>query len=143
MRPLTVSIVRLLYAGTSPLHQDATGSDTAPIESVSSRLADLPDVTGCLIVSSGRFAGVLEGERAAVEATMERIRRDLPHEGAATLEEEVHHGPGARLFPRWSIGYAGRSLFVAAMIDRASRGDGDEVRRLMRTIVEFGGGVAA
>jgi hypothetical protein len=114
----------------------------AQIERVSSHLGGLPGVTGCLILSCGRFAGVFEGERAALDATLEHIRRDLWHERAAKLEEGVHHGPGARMFPRWSIGYAGRSLFVAAMIDRASRGDEDDVDRLMRAIVAFGGGDA-
>lgn len=43
------------------------------------------DITGLLLFNSRRFLQVLEGPRAAVEETFERIRADDRHHGVVTL----------------------------------------------------------
>ena len=63
-------------------------------------------VTGALMFNSGCFAQVLEGPRAAVEETFERIQQDERHGDVSLLGfEAVEH----RAFETWSMGYVGGS----------------------------------
>ena len=64
-------------------------------------------VTGALLFNSGSFAQVLEGPRAAVEATFERIQRDARHSDVSVLQCELVE---ARGFPNWSMAFIGHSV---------------------------------
>jgi len=55
-----------------------------------------------------------------------------------TLREEASD---ERSFGDWSLAYAGQSLFIAGIVDRALRGVDEDVGYLVNAIVEFSGGV--
>jgi len=70
-------------------------------------------ITGALVYSGTRFAQTLEGPGDAVEDLFERIRSDDRH----ILEAETGcEFIDYREFKRWSLCYAGPSLFVARTI---------------------------
>ena len=69
------------------------------------------DVTGALMFNAGCFAQVLEGPKAAVMHTFERIQQDERHGDVSVLS----FGPiTARAFDRWSMGFVGESIQDAA-----------------------------
>jgi hypothetical protein len=64
-------------------------------------------VTGALMFNAGCFAQVLEGPKAAVEHTFERIQQDERHGDVSILA----FGPvPERAFAGWSMGFVGASL---------------------------------
>jgi len=64
-------------------------------------------VTGALMFNAGCFAQVLEGPKAGVENTFERIQQDDRHGDVSVLS----FGPVAnRSFDRWSMGFVGESV---------------------------------
>ena len=64
-------------------------------------------VTGALMFNAGCFAQVLEGPKAGVEHTFERIQQDERHGDVSVLS----FGPVAdRAFDRWSMGFVGESV---------------------------------
>jgi hypothetical protein len=65
------------------------------------------DVTGALMFNAGCFAQVLEGPKAAVIHTFERIQQDERHGDVSVLS----FAPIAeRGFDRWSMGFVGESI---------------------------------
>ncbi|MEY2699745.1 MAG: hypothetical protein RIQ52_500 [Pseudomonadota bacterium] len=58
-------------------------------------------VTGILFSAEEFFFQILEGEEAAVDATLDRIRRDERHQGLLILK--VEPDISERLFPFWSM----------------------------------------
>ncbi len=65
------------------------------------------DVTGALMFNAGCFAQVLEGPKASVENTFERIQQDERHGDVSILS----FGPvPGRAFDRWSMGFVGESV---------------------------------
>src|SRR6478735_7693379 len=63
-------------------------------------------VTGALMFNGGAFAQVREGPRRGVEATFERIQRDLRHSDVTVLQ----CGPAeSRGFANWSMAFVGQS----------------------------------
>lgn len=71
------------------------------------------DVTGALVSTSTHFAQFLEGPQQAIDELMASIRRDGRH----TDVEVVQSGREAeRMFPDWSMAYAGGSFFVAQLV---------------------------
>ena len=105
-------------------------------------------VTGALMFNAGCFAQVLEGPKAGIEHTFERIQRDERHGDVSVL----FFGPVAdRSFDRWSMGFVGESVANAeqygAVADQSgydpSRMTGDAVfATLQRLIREEEGAVA-
>jgi hypothetical protein len=101
----------------SPLHHliyysrnTMTGSEpdvVAGIEQIlaSSRRNNVGvEVTGALMFNRGCFAQILEGPRAAIEQTFERIQRDDRHAAVVVLA----YAPIAkRAFPNWSMAFVG------------------------------------
>lgn len=63
---------------------------------------DADGLTGFLMHGHGLFLQVLEGEAAAVQATMDRIRRDTRH---SRIQELVDEPVGHREFARWAMGF--------------------------------------
>lgn len=64
-------------------------------------------ISGALLFNAGCFAQVLEGPLDAVEATFERIQRDLRHENVTVLEAGYIN---QREFPHWSMAFCGTVL---------------------------------
>lgn len=79
--------------------------DTAALRDIlasSVRHNDEAGITGFLLHGHGLFMQVLEGEAAAVEATMQRILADTRHSQLRVLE----HGPiSRREFSDWAMGF--------------------------------------
>jgi hypothetical protein len=97
-------------------------------------------VTGMLLYRDGNFMQVLEGPRAAVLATHERIVGDSRHRGLITLRNTP---VAARSFPDWSMAF--RNLELSASPDLpgysdflnqawslpAAAGEADAARKLL------------
>ncbi len=109
--------------------------DLAAITEVAqSRNADL-DVTGALVSTQRHFSQVLEGPPAGVDAIMDSIARDPRHRAMRIVEvRPAQH----RLFPEWSLAYAGRATYVGAMIAPLVEGGTEpDAQRLMACIRKF------
>lgn len=93
-------------------------------------------VTGALMFNAGCFAQVLEGDRAVLESTFERIQQDPRHGDVSVLAFEPI---AARSFGRWSMGFVGAYPdHAAAFADVAAdsgfdpaAASGDEVLRTL------------
>ncbi len=57
-------------------------------------------ITGILFYQDGMFLQVLEGERAALDELLDRLRRDCRHRGLTILLDEPIQ---ARSFPDWAM----------------------------------------
>lgn len=93
---------RLLYTSRrrDPGHADAEGLDVEVL-AASSTARNVPaGLTGCLLLVDGTFIQLLEGPAAAVEATFERICRDLRHTDLQLVDLAE---TAERLFPAWSM----------------------------------------
>lgn len=66
-------------------------------------------VTGALLHGEQRFAQALEGERAAVTAIMDSIRRDPRHSNIVMLYDE---GVSRRRFASWSLAFSPDARFI-------------------------------
>ena len=101
-------IYRLVYTSRNLLTggEDEQQAAVAGLLAVSKRNNARVGVTGALLFNGGSFAQVLEGSRAAVESTFERIQRDRRHSDVAVLQCEP---VAARGFPNWSMGFIGNS----------------------------------
>ncbi|GJE04473.1 BLUF domain-containing protein [Methylobacterium isbiliense] len=117
----------------------ATDADIRDIVAASRARNAVLGVTGALVASRGRFAQVLEGPRAAVDALMDSVRRDRRHAGVEVL---LYDDIDRRRFPDWTLAYCGGAQFVdgliAALAERnAARPDPADLHRLVRAIEEF------
>jgi hypothetical protein len=63
-------------------------------------------VSGALLIADGRFVQVLEGERADVEATFDRISQDARHSNIEVLCRQTSSKPR---FSQWSMAYVGET----------------------------------
>jgi blue light- and temperature-responsive anti-repressor len=85
------------------------------------------DVTGALMFNAGAFAQVLEGPRRGVEATFERIQRDLRHSDVTVLQ----CGPAeSRGFTNWSMAFVGQSAQGQARFNGLAAESGFDLARL-------------
>ncbi|XYD06639.1 BLUF domain-containing protein [Methylobacterium sp. NMS12] len=85
------------------------------------------DVTGALMFNAGAFAQVLEGPRRGVEATFERIQRDLRHDDVTVLQ----CGPAeSRGFANWSMAFVGASRSGQARFSGLATESGFDLARL-------------
>ncbi|MGI4765000.1 MAG: BLUF domain-containing protein, partial [Janthinobacterium lividum] len=93
---------RNLLAGGESEQSAAVGAILAASKRNNARVG----VTGALLFNAGSFAQVLEGPRAAVETTFERIQRDARHSDVSVLQCDpvVERG-----FPNWSMAFVGQS----------------------------------
>ncbi len=101
-------LYRLVYASKNLLqgteHDIAT--EIHQILEVSQRNNVKIGVTGALMFNAGSFAQVLEGPRDGVEATFERIQRDLRHSDVTVLQCVPVESRG---FENWSMAFVGQS----------------------------------
>ena len=108
----------------TPEHMAAT---IEQILSASRRNNAKVDVTGALMFNAGCFAQVLEGPKAAVENTFERIQQDERHGDVSVLS----FGPVAeRAFDRWSMGFVGASALGAQVYGNVADESGYDPSRM-------------
>lgn len=120
---------RLVYCSRSRLD----GSDRMLTREIGLILAScqrnnpLLGVTGALLFNGGCFGQVLEGPRAAVEATFERIQRDERHGDVTLLQfAAVEH----RGFAAWSMAFVGQSVRHQNLFGGIGRGSGFDLSAL-------------
>lgn len=135
-------LYRLVYASKNLLQGPKPEAMAAvrQILDASQRNNAALDVTGALMFNAGVFAQVLEGPRRGVEATFERIQRDLRHDDVTVLQ----CGPAeSRGFANWSMAFVGESrsgqarfsgLATESGFDLA-RLDGDRVFAMLHSLV--------
>ncbi|KMO22462.1 blue light sensor protein [Methylobacterium indicum] len=101
-------IHQLVYysRNTVPGGDRAMLTNMREILSASQRNNGRDGITGFLIFDSQWFVQILEGERARVTETYNRIARDPRHAGATILNVR---DVAARLFPNWTMGGAMRT----------------------------------
>lgn len=111
-------------------------SDLEPILAGARRRNAAAGLTGVLLYADRSFIQVLEGDAAALEATMARIVADPRHDGVIMLYRKPI---AARGFADWSMGFrraAGQqgafALTGPALRALAAPGGGEEVLALLR-----------
>lgn len=105
---MSQAIYRLVYYSRNRVARSQGGMTTMmeQIVAASRRNNVRVDVTGALMFNAECFAQVLEGPKAAVEHTFERIQQDERHGDVSVLA----FGPVAeRAFDKWSMGFVGES----------------------------------
>jgi FtsZ-binding cell division protein ZapB len=122
-------IYRLVYTSRNLLEggEEEQKAAIAGLLAVSKRNNARVGVTGALLFNGGSFAQVLEGSRAAVETTFERIQRDPRHSDVAVLQCEP---VAARGFPNWSMGFVGDSPRGQALWTEVARLTNFDLSRL-------------
>lgn len=91
-------MLSLIYVSTAaPGFREA---DLAPMAEAASRANAERGVTGMLAYNGVHFMQLLEGEAAAVEATLERIAADPRHHNLVVIRRERR---AARECPDWSM----------------------------------------
>ncbi len=122
-------LYRLVYASKNLLRGPETEvtAEVRQILDASQRNNQTVGVTGALMFNAGAFAQVLEGPRAGVEATFERIQRDLRHSDVTVLQ----CGPAEnRGFANWSMAFVGQSTGGQARFSGLAAESGFDLSRL-------------
>ncbi|WP_342110443.1 BLUF domain-containing protein [Methylobacterium sp. SI9] len=143
-------LYRLIYASKNLLRgpEAEMTAEVRQILAASQRNNAAVGVTGALMFNAGAFAQVLEGPRAGVEATFERIQRDLRHSDVTVLQ----CGPAeSRGFGNWSMAFVGQSAGGQARFSGLaaesgfdlSRLDGDRVFSMLHGLVMEEEGIPA
>lgn len=122
-------IYRLVYTSRNFLEggEEEQKAAIAGLLAVSKRNNARVGVTGALLFNGGSFAQVLEGSRAAVESTFERIQRDPRHSDVAVLQCDP---VASRGFPNWSMGFVGDSPRGRALWTEVARLTNFDLSRL-------------
>ena len=139
---MTENVYRVVYCSRNLIGEAAPQQDAeiGSILQASRANNSRKNVTGALLYNHGYFAQVLEGPRASVEETFERIQRDSRHGEVTVLEGS---DAAQRDFPDWSMAHVqpatpaasaqiGNTLHVAMQDPQAA---GHEVLMLMRSLV--------
>ena len=110
---MTEGIFRLVYHSETAITGPAeiVDAEIRRILDASRRNNARADVTGALMFNRGFFVQALEGERARVEATFERIQRSPLHRNLVVLQFDETPERG---FARWSMAFVGASQSDAA-----------------------------
>ncbi len=101
-------------------------------------------VTGLLLYKDRQFFQLLEGDKQAVFAIMEKVARDPRHEGVTYLYRAT---ASARLFPEWSMGFSRMKVLAKMGVEGLADHDMEEAMakldaqpnsesgRLLKTII--------
>lgn len=103
---MTKDVYRILYCSRNDIHSSPDHQLAEIRKILASARANnvICDITGALLFNAGCFAQILEGPLHQVEATFEKIQRDLRHTDVTVLEAcAVAH----REFPDWSMAFSG------------------------------------
>ena len=126
---MTSDLHRLVYYSHNHILGDSTKLEVEvhKILEQSRRNNSLVGVTGTLIFNNGIFAQVLEGARADLETTFERIQRDERHGDVQVLSfGEVQ----SRSFASWSMAFVGRSRQGQQLFAHIGEETGFEAKRM-------------
>lgn len=123
---------RLLYVSRASI--DPCGPEPRRILDVAAQRNHVLGVTGMLCFSGDHFAQLLEGETAALQALMARIRSDKRHQ---LLREWPAEPAPRRLFPGWAMAYTHEQALDAAM-QRLVQEEGEMPLDLLAEVL-FGG----
>jgi hypothetical protein len=85
---------------TSLARLDLTDGDLSDIHQTARHLNALDGVTGLLLFDGRRFMQIIEGAEEAIDALVERLRRDPRHSAFEIRDERAVAG---RSFPDWSM----------------------------------------
>lgn len=85
---------------TSLASFDLESDDLEAIHRSALELNALDGITGLLVFNGSRFLQIVEGEEAAVDELVERLRRDRRH---SSLEVRAESEVEQRSFPDWSM----------------------------------------
>ncbi len=124
-----MDLYRLVYTSRNLMEggEEEQKAAVAGVLAVSKRNNARVGVTGALLFNRGSFAQVLEGSKAAVETTFERIQRDTRHSDVAVLQCEP---VTARAFPNWSMGFIGDSPRGRALWTEVAQATNFDLSRL-------------
>lgn len=87
-------------AYTSRARLDLSERDLSDIHETARHLNALDGITGLLVFDGVRFLQIIEGPEEAIDALVERLRRDPRHSAFEIRDEHVIE---ARSFPDWSM----------------------------------------
>ena len=85
---------------TSLARLDLTAADLLEIHQTAKRLNALDGITGLLIFNGSRFLQIIEGDEAAIDDLIERLRRDDRHSAVGLRDTRY---ADHRAFPDWSM----------------------------------------
>ncbi len=88
----------LTYSSRAQL--DLSACDLVAIHESARHLNALDGITGLLIFNGTSFLQVIEGAETAIDALLERLRRDSRHTSLEVVDERV---VDQRSFPDWSM----------------------------------------
>ncbi|MFP4360700.1 MAG: BLUF domain-containing protein [Alphaproteobacteria bacterium] len=135
-----MGLQRLIYYSDSRLdpRDDTDARALQRIMEISKARNEAAGITGLLMFTRSGFAQILEGPRAALEETFERIQSDSRHSNVRVL---THCAITERTFESWEMSFVGAARggeiferFLAEWGDLASwRGWTDELCRQLRT----------
>ena len=126
---MSQSLHRLIYCSRNriPGPVDGHEDEVRQILAASRRNNARDGITGALMFNAGCFAQILEGPRAAVEATFERIQVDERHGDVLLLS----FGPSPeRGFPDWTMAFVGAGEAAARLFAGVAGESGFDPARL-------------
>jgi hypothetical protein len=96
----TADLIRVVYISAASKLMSQADLDELLLTSRTNNTA--VNVSGLLLYHDGSFFQVLEGAEEAVQAVLDRIRRDRRHSSLITLDKSV---VASRGFSTWSMAY--------------------------------------
>jgi hypothetical protein len=137
-----LDLYRILYCSRNTLESslDIQLEEIRKILVASRKNNAVHGISGALLFNSGCFAQVLEGPVKHVEATFERIQRDLRHSEVTVLDASF---VDQRAFPEWSMAFSGATRSESTTFMEFSQGlpltnlsaTAAEVSELLNTLV--------
>ena len=137
---MTDRLCLALYVSESRIGADARREEVERIAWTSAaRNMDLC-VTGALLFTGTHFAQAIEGDAAAIDALLERIKADGRHDRIKLLVEKPVR---FRRFHGWSMAYPGATPFLSSVILRLHgyetiRSDADRLLAIMEAVIADG-----
>lgn len=130
---------RLVYYSRNRIPEPDLAAALDDILATSRKNNAAADISGALMFNAGCFGQVLEGRRADLEATFQRIQHDGRHGEVSLLAFESITQRG---FPHWSMGFVGARAADAksfAQIGQAtgfdpSQASGDKLLAALRKL---------
>ncbi|MGA2042539.1 MAG: BLUF domain-containing protein [Roseiarcus sp.] len=98
---------RIVYFSENRIEPAARAAQLADLRRVAVSRNRRRHITGALVYDDRWFAQALEGEIQFVEKTLDRILRDARHANVTIVSNAI---VPERLFARWSMGFAERTL---------------------------------
>lgn len=108
-------LTSLLYISRSLIEDNADATVRHIVEKA--RIAnEVFGVTGAILFTGKRFAQIIEGPPSAITHALAMIVRDKRHTDILLVDVTQI---SSRVFPQWSMAYAGPSVFVQRNVNRA------------------------